>query len=122
MSKSRATTTRAADKAAIPAGGLAAMRRPPTHPGTIFAEDFLAHAAPAISQAEAARRLGWSANRMNEFVTGKRGVTAENAVALAELTGASPEFWMNLQTQRDLWHALQARRKQRAIEPMTMAR
>ena len=70
-----------------------------------IAEEYLAHATPTISQAEAARRLGWSTNRMNEFVKGKRGVTAENALALADLTGASPEFWMNLQTSYDLWRA-----------------
>ena len=82
------------------------MRRPPTHPGEIFRLDFREATDPPVSQAEAARRLGWSTNRMNEFVRGRRGVTPENAVMLSALTGTSAEFWMQLQMNYDLWHAL----------------
>lgn len=92
----------------IPAGGLAQMRRPPTHPGEIFKVEFREAADPPVGQAEAARRLGWSSNRMNEFERGRRGVTPENAVMLAALTGTSAEFWMNLQVTFDLWHAMKA--------------
>lgn len=107
MSKSKVRTTPAADKAAVPAGGLAQMRRPPTHPGEIFRTEFREPDGVAIiSQAEAARRLGWSNNRMNEFEVGKRGVTPENAVMLGALTGTSAEFWMQLQVNYDLWHAM----------------
>ena len=106
-STSKARTTRVADKVAnVPATPLADMKRAPTPPGEIFAEEFLAHTNPRISQAEAARRLQWSLNRMNAFVKGHRGVTAENAVMLGALTGTSPEFWVNLQMRHDLWHAM----------------
>src|SRR5688500_8384178 len=101
MSKSKGMTTPAGDKAVIPAGGVAHMRRPPTHPGEVFREDYRRPQDPAISQAEASRRLGWSKNRLNEFEVGKRGVTPENAIALAELTGTSPEFWLQLQMNYD---------------------
>jgi antitoxin HigA-1 len=40
--------------------------------------------------------------RVNEIVKGKRGITAETAVRLAEFLRTSPELWMNLQTQHDL--------------------
>ena len=106
-SKSRVRTTPAADKTAVPARPLAEMRRPPTHPGEIFRTEFREPGGePIVSQAEAARRLGWSTNRMNEFEVGKRGVTPENAVMLAALTGTSAEFWMQLQANYDLWHAM----------------
>lgn len=59
----------------------------------------------ALSQAEAARRMGISTNRLNELVRGKRGVTAATALRLADLLGTSPEFWLNLQTTWELWHA-----------------
>lgn len=89
-----------------PASGadLAQMRRPPTHPGEMFEEEF--RKPSGISQAEAARRMGMSMNRLNEIVKGKRGVTAETAVLLAALTGTSPQFWLQLQINYDLWHAL----------------
>ena len=79
MSKSKERTTRGGGKAAIPAGGVAEMRRPPTHPGEVFREEFRLAQDPVISQAEAARRLGWSFNRMNEFEVGKRGVCGSDS-------------------------------------------
>ena len=88
------------------------MRRPPTHPGEILLEEFLVPLG--LSQAEAARRMGVSTNRLNELVRGKRGVTAETALRLGQLLGTSPEFWLNLQMMFDLWHALQAERRRGA--------
>jgi addiction module HigA family antidote len=88
------------------------MRRPPTHPGEVLLEEFLVPLG--LSQAEAARRMGVSTNRLNELVRGKRGVTAETALRLAQLLGTSPEFWLNLQMMSDLWHALQAERRRGA--------
>ena len=88
------------------------MRRPPTHPGEILLEEFLVPLG--FSQAEAARRMGVSTNRLNELVRGKRGVTAETALRLSQLLGTSPEFWLNLQMMFDLWHALQAERRRGA--------
>jgi addiction module HigA family antidote len=88
------------------------MRRPPTHPGEVLLEEFLVPLG--LSQAEAARRMGVSTNRLNELVRGKRGVTAETALRLSQLLGTSPEFWLNLQMMFDLWHALQAERRRGA--------
>lgn len=101
MSKSKAMTTRAAAERPM---DLASMRRPPTHPGEVFREDFRLPQDPPLSQAEASRRLGWSKNRMNEFELGQRPLTTEGAVALELLTGISAEFWMGLQVRYDLWH------------------
>jgi addiction module HigA family antidote len=67
-----------------------------------------------LSQAEAARRMRVSTNRMNELIRRKRGVTAETALRLAKLLGTSPEFWLNLQMTWDLWHAYQAERRRGA--------
>lgn len=83
---------------------LAKMRRAPTHPGEIFEEEY--RKPSGLSQAEAARRMRMSSNRLNEIVAGKRGMTAETAILVAALTRTTPEFWMKLQTDHDLWHAL----------------
>lgn len=126
MSKSRERTTPGGGgSAGIPAGGVASMRRPPTHPGEVFRIDYREAQDPPVSQVAAARRLGWSANRMNEFEVGKRGVTVEGAIELAKLTGTSPEFWMRLQGDYDLWQGLQkAKNVKRVIpgEPFTVAK
>src|SRR5262245_37449070 len=85
---------------------LRRMQRPPTHPGEIFEEEY--RKPSGISQAEAARRMGMSMNRLNEIVKGKRGVTAETAVLMDALTGVDARFWLQLQLDHDLWHALRA--------------
>jgi addiction module HigA family antidote len=41
--------------------------------------------------------------RINLLVNDRRAVTAETAILLAKALGTTPEFWMNLQTQCDLW-------------------
>jgi addiction module HigA family antidote len=37
------------------------------------------------------------ATRVNDFVNGRRGITADTALRLARYFGNSPEFWLNLQ-------------------------
>lgn len=81
------------------------MQREPTHPGEIFLEEYLK--PKELQQKDAAKKLGISANRLNEIINGKRGVTADTALRFAKLTGTSPEFWLNLQMAVDLYHARQ---------------
>jgi antitoxin HigA-1 len=80
-----------------------------THPGTILQEEFLD--PMGLSQATLARALRIPLNRVNEMVRGKRGVTPESALLLAEYFKNSPEFWMNLQTAHDLGRAREGIRK-----------
>ena len=86
----------------------------PIHPGEILLEEFLKSYSPPVSQTDAADRLGWTFVRLNQFVNGKRAVTAANAIALGELTGTSAEFWMNLQVRHDLRMA-QRNRERRGV-------
>ena len=72
-------------------------------PGEILLEEFLKPAA--LTQVEAARRMGIPLNRLNEIVRGRRAITADTALRLAALFKMSPEFWMNLQASWDLHHA-----------------
>jgi addiction module HigA family antidote len=88
--------------------------RQPTHPGEFLLEDFLKASTPPITQVDAAARLGWTFVRLNQFVNGKRGVSAENALDLSALTGTTPEFWLNAQATYDLWKARRARDKRGA--------
>ncbi|MDR1990934.1 MAG: HigA family addiction module antidote protein [Acidobacteriaceae bacterium] len=83
--------------------------RAPTHPGEMLAEEFLK--PMKLSQVVAAEKMGISANRLNEIVRGKRGVTADTALRLAKLLKTSPEFWMNLQRNYDLYYAQLALKK-----------
>ena len=50
-------------------------------------------------------------NRLNEIIKGRRAITADTALRLARLFKMSPEFWMGLQADRDLWYAAHDMRK-----------
>jgi addiction module HigA family antidote len=77
--------------------------RPPTHPGEILLEEFLTPLG--LSQVAFARQLGISFPRLNGVIRGRRGVTADTALRLERVTGASAAFWLGLQQDWDLWHA-----------------
>lgn len=87
--------------------------RPPTHPGEMLLHEYLA--PRRITQVELAARMGVPIQRVNTLVNGKRGVTAETAILLAEALETTPEFWMGLQASFDLWHALRQREKKKAL-------
>ena len=46
--------------------------------------------------------------RLNEIIRGKRAVTPDTALRLAQVTGMSADFWLGLQSDWDLWHALRS--------------
>ena len=75
------------------------MRRTPTHPGEILAEDM---AALNMSAAELARRLRVPTNRITGILNGKRSVSADTALRLGHFFGTSAEFWLNLQKLYEL--------------------
>jgi addiction module HigA family antidote len=88
------------------------MREPknPFHPGEMLLEEFLR--PMGVTQAAFAKKLGWTPARLNELIHGRRGVTADAAIDLAEALGTSPKLWMNLQATFDLSQA--KRRRSRA--------
>ena len=85
------------------------MREPvnPFHPGEMLLEEFLL--PKGITQSAFAEKLGWTKARLNELIRGKRGITAEAALDLAEALGTSAKLWMNLQATYDLAKATKRR-------------
>jgi addiction module HigA family antidote len=73
---------------------------PNIHPGEILLEEFLK--PMELSQTRLAREIGVPPRRINEIVLGKRAITADTAVRLAEHFGTSEKFWMGLQADYDL--------------------
>ena len=78
--------------------------RPPFHPGEILLEEFLK--PYGMSQTELAKRIQVPYPRVNEIVHGKRGVTPDTVCRLGKLLGTTPDFWLNMQQDWDLWHTL----------------
>ena len=63
-----------------------------------------------MTQATLAEKLGWTRARLNKLIRGKRGITADAALDLADALGTSAKLWMNLQATWDLHLAEQRRR------------
>ena len=90
--------------------------RPPTHPGEMLLKEFLEPAG--VTQAEAAKRIDVPFQRLNAIVRGRRAVSADTAIRLEALTRMEAGFWLGLQSDWDLWHALRARRKTLRVKPL----
>lgn len=72
----------------------------PVHPGEVLLEEFLKPLG--ISQNHLAIKIGVSARRINEIVLGRRRVTADTSLRLAQFFGTTAKFWLGLQTDYDL--------------------
>lgn len=79
----------------------------PFHPGEVLLEDFLI--PMGITQAQFADKLGWTKAKLNEVIKGKRGLTADSALDLADALGTSAKVWMGMQAAYDLAQARKAR-------------
>ena len=78
--------------------------RPPPHPGEMLLEEFVKPLE--LTQVKLARCLGVSYPRLNEIIKGKRSITPDTALRLSRVLGMSADFWLGLQQDWDLWHAM----------------
>ena len=88
-------------------------KRKPTHPGEMLLEEFLRPLG--LTQQSFAKHMGWTYAKVNEIINGKRGVSPEVALSLADAFSNTPQFWMNLQTQYDLWVATQDHKEKQKV-------
>ena len=79
------------------------MHNPP-HPGLVLREYL---GAMAVSAAAAHLRI--TRVTLSRVLNGKAGISANMALRLSAALGTSPELWMNMQSQYDLWHAKKGR-------------
>jgi len=83
------------------------MHNPP-HPGEFITEVYIK--PNNLSGRELAAKLGVAASTLNRVLTGASGVSPEMALRLAKALGRSPESWLALQYNHDLWKARQRAR------------
>jgi len=80
--------------------------RRPTTPGEILKHEFLIPLG--MSQKQLADAIGITRVRVNEVILGKRAITPDTAFRLGQFFNTSPEFWIGLQTDVDMWDTLQS--------------
>src|SRR5437867_4696061 len=64
-----------------------------------------------LTVTEAAEALGVSRKTLSSILNGRAGISPEMAVRLSIAFDTTAESWLNQQTQFDLWHAEQRRKK-----------
>ena len=72
----------------------------PIPPGEILLEEFLS--PMGISQTRLAGDIDVPVSRIAEIVNGRRAITADTALRLAEYFGPEPQMWLNLQASYEL--------------------
>ena len=80
------------------------MHNPP-HPGEFIVEVYLE--PNDLSARELAATLGVSASTLHRILTGSSAVSPEMALRLSKALGRSPESWLAMQANYDLWQARQ---------------
>lgn len=75
------------------------MHNPP-HPGSVLRE-YLG----TTSVTDAARHLRVTRAALSRVLNGSAGISAEMALRLSQALGTTPELWMEMQSQYELWHA-----------------
>ncbi len=86
------------------------LNRQPTHAGEILKEEFLEPLG--MTQSHLAKALHTSFRAINELVNEKRGITTEMALKLARYFGTTPQLWLNIQNQFDIYKVSMKKKKE----------
>lgn len=81
------------------------MHNPP-HPGEIIKEVCVEPLGLTVTKA--AQSLGVTIKTFSMLLNGKSGISPEMALRLSKVFGRTPEGWLRLQLQYDLWKAKQS--------------
>jgi len=92
------------------------MKRKPTHPGIIVKEDYLAPLS--ISIKDMAENLGVSRKTLSKILNERGSVTPDMALRLSRAFNTSPDLWLNLQKNYDLWNAEKESKSWKRVEPL----
>lgn len=77
---------------------------PPTHPGLILKELYLTPLK--ISTVDLCINIKVARKTVSELINGHTGVSADMALKLAKTFDTTPELWLNMQRNYDLWYAI----------------
>lgn len=75
----------------------------PPHPGEFINKTYLEPYGTSIR--ELAENLRVSPSTINRIINGQSAISPAMALRLSKAIGRSPESWLAMQHQYDLWHA-----------------
>ena len=93
------------------------MKRKPTHPGVVVKEDYLVPLS--ISIKDMAENLGVSRKTLSKILNERGSVTPDMALRLSRAFNTSPDLWLNLQKNYDLWNAKKESKSWKRVKPLS---
>jgi addiction module HigA family antidote len=93
------------------------MKRQPTHPGRIIKTDYLEPLHLTVT--DMANKLGISRKTLSKIINEGGAITPEMALRLARAFDTSPDLWLNLQKNYDLWQAEHASKEWKRVKPLS---
>ena len=97
---------------------MSVRKRPPTHPGGILKRQYLEPLSLTIS--DFAKILGVSRKTLSKIINEHASITPDMALRLAKAFNTTPELWMNLQQNYDLWYASQKSNSWKMVEAIAV--
>ncbi|MBW2644879.1 MAG: HigA family addiction module antidote protein [Deltaproteobacteria bacterium] len=91
-------------------------KRPPTHPGSILKSHYLEPLS--ITLTDLAKILGVSRKTVSKIVNGHTSISSDMALRLSRAFDTSPELWLNMQNNYDLWHAVHDSKEWERVQPI----
>ena len=91
------------------------MTRRPTHPGNIIKEDYLLPLSITIK--DMAATLGVSRKTLSKIINERGAITPNMALRLSRALDTTPDFWLNLQKNFDLWQAKFGTQEWKKVKP-----
>lgn len=79
-------------------------KRAPNHPGGIIRRQYLEPLGLTVS--ELAKILGVSRKTVSKIINERGSISADMALRLSRAFNTTPQLWLNLQQNYDLWHAV----------------
>lgn len=93
--------------------------RPPLHPGEILRLHYLEPLDLSLTQV--AEALDVSRKTLSKIVNGHAAITPQMALRLGQALHTTPELWLNLQRNFDLWHAARQSDAWQAVSELVKA-
>jgi len=97
---------------------MRARKRPPTHPGGILRRHYMEPLSLTVS--ELAEILGVSRKTLSKIVNERGSVTPDMALRLSKAFKTTPELWLTLQQNYDLWHVSQETNGWKMVEAIAV--
>ena len=95
-------------------------KRPPTHPGRILKSHYLEPLSITIT--DLAKILGITRKTASKIVNEHASITSDMALRLSRAFKTTPELWLNLQMNYDLWHACHDSKDWQRVQSIEKAR